>query len=321
MDARTRRNGNGYVGTNTGQVMPPKFDGTTPCLAFHRQFEAAADDHGGTPSEKAAHLLNVLQGRAVDILHSVPTEATYEDIVEALIDSYADLQPASAYRSQLKARTQANGETLQEFAAAIERLARRAFVGLPAEHVQREAACAFVDGVRDGEIKHDLLKGDERPPKETLNQALRLEAVKAAAWPTARLRKVTRVPTGRPPTSPERHRNERPVCWRCVKPGHFRRYCRQRPPEEMNQDPGTKSGLSESSITPPRSTFKVLAKWAKGSLTAVGWIQEKPCRVTIDNGASVTVARPDIVAGLPESELSWPYVLQTTSGKTIPVVK
>jgi hypothetical protein len=35
----------------------------------------------------------------------------------------------------------------------------------------------------------------------------------------------------------------------------------------------------------------------------------------------VTIARPDIVAGLPERELSRPYVLQTPSGEKIPVVK
>jgi hypothetical protein len=57
----------------------------------------------------------------VDILHSVRTAATYEETVEALKDSYEDLQPAAAYWSQLKARTQVNGETLQEFAAAIEK--------------------------------------------------------------------------------------------------------------------------------------------------------------------------------------------------------
>jgi hypothetical protein len=43
--------------------------------------------------------------------------------------------------------------------------------------------------------------------------------------------------------------------------------------------------------------------------------------VTIDTGASATVARPDIVAGLPAREPSRPYVLQTVSGETIPVVK
>jgi hypothetical protein len=35
----------------------------------------------------------------------------------------------------------------------------------------------------------------------------------------------------------------------------------------------------------------------------------------------VTVARPDIDTGLPERELSQPYVLQTASGETIAVVK
>jgi hypothetical protein len=54
------------------------------------------------------------------------------------------------YRSQLKARTKANGETLQEFAAAIEKLARRNLVGFPVEHMLTEAAFAFIDGVRYG---------------------------------------------------------------------------------------------------------------------------------------------------------------------------
>jgi hypothetical protein len=82
----------------------------------------------------------------------------------------------------------------------------------------------------------------------------------------------------------------------------------------MGQGPRARRGVSESSITPPLFTVKVLAEWAKGILTADGWIQEKPCRVTIDTRASATVDRPDIVAGLP-------YVLQTASGETMPVVK
>jgi hypothetical protein len=61
----------------------------------------------------------------------------------------------------------------------------------------------------------------------------------------------------------------------------------------------------------------VLDEWAEGSLIADGWVQENPCRVTIDTGASATVARPDVVAGLPERELSQPYVLR----ETIPVFK
>jgi hypothetical protein len=190
---------------------------------------------------------------------------------------------------------QTGGETLQEFAAAFEQLAHRAFVGLPEGHIQTEASHAFIDGIRDREVKQYLLKGDDRRLNEALNRAVKLEAAIAAAWPTAWLREVTIVPTGRPPTPPERRRNERPLCWQCGKSGHFWKDCRQRPPGEAGQDSRRRRGVSEPSIKPPRYAVKVLAEWAKGSLIADGWVQEKPCRVTIDTGASAIVARPDVV--------------------------
>ena len=43
--------------------------------------------------------------------------------------------------------------------------------------------------------------------------------------------------------------------------------------------------------------------------------------MTIDAGASVTIARPDIVAGRPERKPSRAYVLQTASGETLPVLR
>jgi len=43
--------------------------------------------------------------------------------------------------------------------------------------------------------------------------------------------------------------------------------------------------------------------------------------VTIDIGASVTIARPDIVAGQPERKPSRTCVFQTASGETIPLLK
>jgi hypothetical protein len=151
------------------------------------------------PREKAAHLLSVLQGQPADVLHSVPAEATYEDIVGALRDRFGDHQLAAAYRSHLKARVQSGGETLQEFAAAVEQLAHRALVGLPEGHIQTEAAHAIIDGIRDREVKQHLLMGGDRTLNEALNQAVKLEAAKAAAWPTARMREVTGVPTTRAP--------------------------------------------------------------------------------------------------------------------------
>jgi hypothetical protein len=89
---------------------------------------------------------------------------------------------------------QASGETLQEFAAAVEQLARRVFVGLPVAFIQAQAAYSFIDGVRDREVKQHLLTGGDRALNQVLNQALKLEAAKAAAGPPARLRELTRAP-------------------------------------------------------------------------------------------------------------------------------
>ena len=140
------------------------------------------------PSEKAAHLLSVLHSKAADMQNTVPSEAIYEDIVESLRDRFDDHQLAAAYRSQLKVRVQAGGETLQEFAAAIEQLAHRALVGLPVAFVQMEAAHSFIDSIWDWEVKQHLLMGGDRTLNEALNQALKLEAAKVAAGSPARLR-------------------------------------------------------------------------------------------------------------------------------------
>jgi hypothetical protein len=67
--------------------------------------------------------------------------------------------------------------------------------------------------------------------------------------------------------------------------------------------------------------LNILDQGTHDSLVAEGWIQGKPFRVTIDIGASVTIARPDIVAGQPERKPSRVYVLQTASEETIPELK
>ena len=95
------------------------------------------------PSEKATHILSVLHGKAADILHIAPAEATFEDIVQSLRDRFVDYQLATAYRSQLQARVQASGKTLQEFAATVEQLAHGAVVGLLVAFVQNRGRPPF----------------------------------------------------------------------------------------------------------------------------------------------------------------------------------
>jgi hypothetical protein len=66
--------------------------------------------------------------------------------------------------------------------------------------------------------------------------------------------------------------------------------------------------------------ISVSARRGNGSLNAKGWIRDKSCPVTTDT-ASLMIIRPDITTGLPERELTQPYVLETVSGETLTVLK
>jgi hypothetical protein len=65
-------------------------------------------------------LFTALQGQFTDMLHCIPRNATYEETLQGLDARFGDQHFAASLRSQLKTRTQTAGESLQEFATAIE---------------------------------------------------------------------------------------------------------------------------------------------------------------------------------------------------------
>jgi hypothetical protein len=77
---------------------------------FRRQFETVAEYNRWMLREKVTYLIAALQGRAYDVLHGFPREATYEETIEAREDRFGDQHLAAAYRSQLKTRTEKAGD-------------------------------------------------------------------------------------------------------------------------------------------------------------------------------------------------------------------
>jgi hypothetical protein len=163
------------VSKNAAQ--PPTFNGNTSWSEFRRQFYIVAKHNHRSHREKSTYLITALKGRAADVLPGIPTNTTYEDTLQALEDRFGDQHFAAAYRCQLTTRTQKAGESLQDFATAIELLAHRAYPTLPEGHIGREAGKAFAYGVHDPDIKIQLLLGGEKTVNEALRQALELQAV------------------------------------------------------------------------------------------------------------------------------------------------
>jgi hypothetical protein len=137
-------------------AQPPTFNGNTSWAVFRRQFETVAEHNQWSHQEKSTYLITALKGRVADVLHGIPTNATYGETLQALDDRFGDQHFAATYRCQLT-RTQRVGETLQDFAMAGEQLAHRAYPTLPEDHVGREARKTFAYGVGDPDIKIQLL--------------------------------------------------------------------------------------------------------------------------------------------------------------------
>jgi hypothetical protein len=119
------------------------------------------------------------------------------------------------------------------------------------------------------------------------------------------------------------------MCRQCGGLSHLRRDCRKEYTQKDFQEGGqsrTKERVQDSkrkapvpSFPPSRCTLDVSTRKCDNSLNAEEWIEDIPCIVIIENGASGTKTKPDITPGLPKRELTKPYFLQMSAGKTLPV--
>jgi hypothetical protein len=94
--------------------------------------------NGWAALEKAMYLLAILQRNAVNILQNIPAGATYEDTVRAQMGHYAHHQQAAAHKSK---PDKLNTKLLQEFTAAINRLAYWVPVRLSGLHPEGNNLC------------------------------------------------------------------------------------------------------------------------------------------------------------------------------------
>ncbi|KNC24232.1 hypothetical protein FF38_03285 [Lucilia cuprina] len=106
--------------------------------------------------EKAIELILALKGNASVVLESVPVSNrnNYDNIMEALQRKYGGEHKQELYRMELRGRVQNSNETLQDFALEIERLLQLAYPGEHHPFLDIFKTDAFVNAIRDPEIKH-----------------------------------------------------------------------------------------------------------------------------------------------------------------------
>jgi hypothetical protein len=115
--------------------------------------------NGRIPSDKASYLIAALNEPAAHSLHSDLNGAKYEEVTAVFEIRYRGHHLAEKFHAQLKRKVQHAGESLKEFAAAIDHLANRAYFD-STEQNSREAARALADGLRERHLRGQLLLGN-----------------------------------------------------------------------------------------------------------------------------------------------------------------
>ncbi|CAH0695251.1 unnamed protein product [Spodoptera exigua] len=210
----------------------PHYDGTTSWNAFKLQFETLMEAYGWTQKEAQSALTLALRDQALSVLEAIGAsgDLSLSALLDALEARFGDSHLEHVYRAQLKERTQRANESLQQWSVEIEKLVRRAFRSTPSM-IEGTLLQAFIDGIRDPEVRAAVHLGHHKNMKEALAHALEVEAVRGNSR-TLCLREMTTTEQ-----VPPRRRNF--MCYGCGERGHMRSNC----PKKVNRQDAAESDV------------------------------------------------------------------------------
>ncbi|GFT16130.1 uncharacterized protein TNCV_3316461 [Trichonephila clavipes] len=159
------------------------YDGKTKWEVYKTQFAIILEANGWTEGVKACQLAASLRGEAAEILQTLPNieRLNLNSLYNALDLRFNQKYSKEYARLQMKKRLQKIGESLQEYASRVERLANLAFSDHPATVRKVIFLQYFVDSLKDGKIKKAVRMADVQDLKSALLYAIKLEAATQAS--------------------------------------------------------------------------------------------------------------------------------------------
>ncbi|KAL1435127.1 hypothetical protein MTO96_011257 [Rhipicephalus appendiculatus] len=211
------------------QLPPPTFDATTSWATFLVQFESVAALNGWTVQDKAQVLVVQLRAAAAEYLEYIPQviRSNYEALVSALKTRFGDRHLLQLYLTQLK-HVQQGWRDLQELAAHVDSLSRKALSGCPTATVDLIAANSFVDAINNRNVQRfvRLARPTDVPSALAIALQAEIQEHSQAAEDPYRRPTYTDVPSGAQNSPARLHEPSAMLrCYHCNDVGHFARNC------------------------------------------------------------------------------------------------
>ncbi|GFY08156.1 uncharacterized protein TNCV_1355691 [Trichonephila clavipes] len=136
----------------TGPVKLSIYDGKMNWEVYKTQFSIISEANGWTERVKVCQVASSLREEAAEILQTLPdTERlNLNSLYNALYFRFGQKYSKNYARLQIKTRLQKTGESLQEYASEVERLASLVFSDHPATVREVISLQYFVEGLKEG---------------------------------------------------------------------------------------------------------------------------------------------------------------------------
>lgn len=124
-----------------------------------------------------AHLKNSLIDDASCVLWSLPIDCTEKTLIDALYERFGNQRQVDHLKYQFKNRKQNKGETIDDYFAAVVKLAQLAYPEQDGALIQSLTCDKFVDGLYDANIRMKLLESNHKSIHIACQHALRLQTI------------------------------------------------------------------------------------------------------------------------------------------------
>lgn len=161
------------------KLKPQNFTGSDDDFEdFLTQFEITSEINGWDYKSKSLYLANCLTGVARALLNELTAEQRrdYDSLVQKLTERYGSENRAEVFRSQVKSRVKAKGETTAQLAQAIRKLTRQAYPRVSLDVVEALAVDHFVDALPEAQIRLRLREVGPSTLAEAEKTVVRMEA-------------------------------------------------------------------------------------------------------------------------------------------------